>query len=297
MKLTFEDKMLKTFVYVSLTILSFLTFYPFWNTLVISFNEGTDTSLGGLTFWPREFTLENYRVVFANDSFFQALKVSVARTIFGTFISIAATAIFAYSMSKKELVGRKYYMIVAVITMFFHGGLIPTYLWFREMGLFNNFWVLVIPNMVNVWNMIVFRTFFRGLPDGIEESAKVDGAGYYSVFFRIVLPLSGPVIATLSLFTAVLLWNEWFTASIYINNQDLIPIQTYLMNVINSASFQEQMAQITGLGSNINAFKTSVTSKSLQMTTLMVATIPIILVYPFVQKYFVKGVLIGSLKE
>ncbi|MFD2614947.1 carbohydrate ABC transporter permease [Paenibacillus gansuensis] len=296
MRLTWEDKTLNAFIYTLLILLAFITFYPFWNTLVMSFNTGADTSLGGVTFWPRDFTTENYKVVFSNDQFFQSLMISAARALSGTLLSVFFTAIFAYSMSKKELVGRKYYMLIAVITMYFSGGLIPTYLWMRELHLFNNFWVLIIPGLISVWNMIVFRTFFAELPDGLEESAKVDGCNHFGIFFRIVLPVSGPVLATLSLFTAVYLWNEWFHAGIYINNQDLLPIQTYLMNVINSNSFAEQMAQLTGVA-NVQGFKSAVTSKSLQMATLMVATIPIILVYPFVQKYFVKGVLVGSLKE
>ncbi|MFC4779441.1 carbohydrate ABC transporter permease [Paenibacillus sp. GCM10023252] len=297
MKLNMEDRMLQVVVYTALALLSFVTFYPVWNTLVISLNEGSDTALGGLTFWPRAFTMENYQVVFKNDQFFQSLWISVARAVSGTFISILFTALLAYSLSKSELMGRKFYMMLAVITMFFSGGLIPTYLWLRELHMFDNFWVLIIPGMVNVWNMIVFRTFFRGLPDGIEESAKVDGCGNYGIFFRIVMPLSGPILATLSLFTAVTLWNEWFNASIYINNQQLIPIQTYLINVINSSSFQEQMAQITGASGAMNAFRSTVTSKSLQMTTIMVATLPIVIVYPFVQRFFVQGVMVGSLKE
>jgi putative aldouronate transport system permease protein len=297
MKMSVEDRLLKWFVYGSLALLAFLTFYPFWNTLVISFNEGKDTALGGLSFWPRVWTLENYKIVFVNDQFFQSLKISVLRALSGTFLSILFTAVFAYSMSKSELIGRKFYMVVAVITMFFSGGLIPTYLWMRELQLFDNFWVLIIPGLINVWNMIVFRTFFRGLPDGIEESAKVDGSGYYGTFFRIVMPLSGPVIATLSLFTLVNLWNDWFQASIYINNQSLIPIQTYLINVINSSSFQEQMAQLSGTANAASAFQTSVTPKSLQMTSIMVATLPVVMVYPFVQRFFVKGVMVGSLKE
>lgn len=297
MKLSVEDKVLKYLIYSLLLMLAFLTVYPVWNTLVISFNEGSDTALGGLGFWPRVWTVENYMVVFKNRQFFQSLWISIARASSGTVISILFTAMLAYSLSKNELMGRKFYMMIAVITMFFSGGLIPTYLWMRELHLFDNFWVLIIPGLVNVWNMIVFRTFFKGLPDGIEESAKMDGSGNYGIFFRIVLPLSGPILATLSLFTAVSLWNEWFNASIYINNQKLIPIQTYLINIVNSSSFKEQMAQITGASGALNAFTSSVTSKSLQMTTIMVATLPIMLVYPFVQRFFVQGVMVGSLKE
>jgi len=296
-KLSTGDRTMKWLIYAFLILLSFSTFYPFWNTLVLSFNEGSDTALGGLTFWPRAFTLENYQVVFANEQFFQSLRISIGRALAGTLLSIFFTAIFAYSLSKKELMGRKFYMVIAVVTMFFSGGLIPTYLWYRELHLFDNFWVLIVPGAINVWNMIVFRTFFKGIPEGVEESAKVDGAGYYATLFRIVFPLSGPVIATLSLFTAVGLWNEWFNASIYINDMKLMPIQTYLMSVINSSAFQEQLSQISGASGALNAFRTTVTTRSLQMTTLMVATIPIVMVYPFVQKYFVKGVIVGSLKE
>ncbi|MFF2480513.1 carbohydrate ABC transporter permease [Paenibacillus sp. NPDC058071] len=297
MKATLGDRTLTIFVYVALAIIAFTTFYPFWNAAVISVNKGMDTALGGITFWPRAFTLENYEVVFQDSRILHAFYISVMRTVIGTIAAIICTAIFAYGMTKRELMGRKYYMIACVITMYFSGGLIPTFLVIRSLGLMDSFLVFVVPGLISVWNMIIFRTFFMGLPIGLEESAKIDGCGYWSTFFRIVLPLSGPVIATLALFTAVGHWNDWFYPSIYITDEKLIPIQTMLQQILNSNIMTEQMSQLDSASqSRLSAMK-SITSKSLSMATMMVATIPIVLVYPFVQKYFVKGVLVGSLKE
>lgn len=284
-------------IYILLSLLAFMTFYPFWNALVISFNSGMDTSMGGVTFWPRVWTLENYGIVFNDARLLNAFFISVGRTVVGTAASILFTAIFAYGISKKELIGRKFYMILCIITMYFSGGLIPSFLLIRELGLMNSFWVFIIPSLISVWNMIIFRTFFQGLPAGLEESAKIDGSGNWGIFFRIVIPLSGPVIATLSLFTAVYHWNDWFGPSIYISNENLLPIQTMLKQILNSNIVSDQMSQLDSAAQGQLAKMRTVTSKSLSMATMMVATIPIIMVYPFVQKYFVKGVLIGSLKE
>ncbi|MFC5988528.1 carbohydrate ABC transporter permease [Marinicrinis lubricantis] len=284
-------------IHLLLVILAFVTFYPFWNGAVISFNNGMDTLKGGITFWPRQFTFENYKVVFNDERLLNGFYISVLRTVIGTFLSILATAIFAYGMTKQELIGRKFYMVFCIITMYFSGGLIPTFLLIRGMGLMNSFWVFIIPGLISVWNMIIFRTFFKGLPAGLEEAAKIDGCGNWGTFARIVLPLSGPVIATLSLFTAVYHWNEWFLPSIYITEEKLLPIQTMLQQILNSNIMTEQMAQLDSASQGRMASMQTVTTKSLSMATMMVATIPIMLVYPFVQKYFVKGVLVGSLKE
>lgn len=186
---------------------------------------------------------------------------------------------------------------MCIITMYFGGGLIPSFMLVRGLGLMDSFWVFIIPGLVSVWNMIIFRTFFNGLPNGLEESAKIDGCGNWGIFFKIILPLSGPVIATLSLFTAVSHWNEWFLPSIYINNENLLPIQTMLRQILNSNIMSEQMSNLDSASQAVLSRMQSVTSKSLSMATMMVATLPIIMVYPFVQKHFVKGVLVGSLKE
>ncbi len=297
MKLAWEDRILHGFIYVFLTALGLLFLYPFWNALMISFNIGADTALGGITIWPRAFTLENYEVVLQDARLLRAFYISVMRTLAGTVLGVLLTAMFGYAMSKKELLGRKYYMILCVITMYFSGGLIPSYLLIRSLGLRNSFWVMVIPGLINVWHMIIFRTFFMGLPSGLEESAKLDGANHFQIFFRIVLPLSGPVIATIALFTAVHHWNSWFDASIYITQENLLPIQTLLNQIINSNIATQQLQNVSGAAADFLEMNQRVTTRSLIMSTMMVATIPIILVYPFLQRYFVKGVLIGSLKE
>lgn len=291
------DRVMVGFIYTFLTLFALSTLYPFLNAIAISLNEGLDTAKGGITLWPRAFTLENYEVVFQDERLMSGFVVSVARTVVGTVSAILATAIFSYGMTKRELIGRKGYMLICIFTMYFSGGLIPTFLLIRNLGLFNSFWVYIIPSLIGVWNMIIFRTFFQGLPQGLEESAKIDGCGNWGTLFRIVLPLSGPVIATLSLFTAVGHWNEWFVASIYISKEELLPIQTILKQILASNIVSEQTANLDAAAQAHLAQAKTVTSKSLSMATMMVATLPIVLVYPFVQKYFVKGVLVGSLKE
>ncbi|WP_407669401.1 carbohydrate ABC transporter permease [Paenibacillus ehimensis] len=295
MKLALEDRVFSIVIHIALLFLAFVTFYPFWNSAVISFNLGSDTSLGGITFWPRVFTLENYQVVLNDAKILKGFGVSIARTLVGTFLTIAATSLFAYGMSRKELIGRGYYMTFCIITLYFGGGLIPTYLLIRGLGLFDSFWVFVIPSIISVWSMIIFRTFFREIPAGLEDAARIDGCGYWGTFLRVVLPLSGPVVATLSLFTAIAHWNDWFVASIYINNQDLLPVQALLKQTLDS-NIASELTQDSAAQSFL-AKRQSYTTKSLTMATMMVTTVPIILVYPFLQRYFVKGVLVGSLKE
>ena len=207
MKPTTGDKIMSVTVHIILVI--GLYQYTILECSSISFNNGIDALKGGITFWPREFTLDNYRFVFKDKRLISGFIISVLRTGIGTAGAILCTSIFAYGMSKKELIGRKIYMGMAVFTMYFSGGLIPSYLLIRDLGLVNSFWVMVIPGLISTWNMIVFRTFFKSLPPGLEESAKIDGCTNWGVFFRIVFPLSGPVLATIALFTAVYHWNDW----------------------------------------------------------------------------------------
>ncbi|MEF2246181.1 MULTISPECIES: carbohydrate ABC transporter permease [unclassified Paenibacillus] len=296
MRLSLGDRMLQRTIYVFLTLLAIVMLYPFWNSLVISFNLGSDTSLGGVTLWPRAFTLENYYIVFRDQRLLNSFWISIARTLAGTVLSVFFTALLAYGMSKKVLYLRKYYMVFFIVTMFFSGGLIPTFMLVRSLGMLNTFWVFIIPALISVYHMIVIRTFFSALPDGLEESAKIDGCSNYGIFFRIVVPISGPVLATISLFTAVGHWNDWFTGAIYVSKDHLLPIQTLLRQIMNSNIMTEISSSNAIALDHMNRNRT-VTTKSLTMATMMVATIPIILTYPFLQKYFVKGVLIGSMKE
>ncbi|URN96235.1 MAG: carbohydrate ABC transporter permease [Candidatus Pristimantibacillus lignocellulolyticus] len=295
MRLSASDKVVRTIIYILLAILTFITFYPFWNSFVISINTGSDTALGGLTFWPRDFTLENYKVVFQEKNIYNAYLITILRTVLGTLLSMFFTALFAYGLSKKGIVFKRFYTLFAIFTMFFNGGLIPYFIIVYSLNLYNTFLFLLLHGMISVYNMIIFRTFFSQLPDGLEESARIDGCSNFGVFFKIVLPVSGPVIATLSLFTAVTLWNDWFIPAVFIQNQTLIPLQTLLVQIINAGTTASLMTNLNSYAQS--ALANTVTVKALQMATMMVATLPIICIYPFLQRYFVKGVLIGSLKE
>lgn len=295
MRLSGADRALLTVVYATMVLMTFAMLYPFWNTFVISLNDSQDTARGGVTAWPRDFTLQNYEYVFQNPRIPRAFLVTVLRTAVGTVIGIAVTSILAYALSKDALKLRRLYMALCVITMYFHGGLIPTYIVIRALGLFDTFWVLVVPPALSVFNMIIFRSFFRSVPAALEESAEIDGAGYYVRFMRIVVPVSTPVFAALTLFVAVFHWNQWFDAAIYLQRKDLVPIQTLLRQIIHTNAASELAAELGGQAAD-EIRQNVISTRSLQMSTMMVATIPIIMVYPFLQRYFVSGIMIGSLK-
>ncbi|WP_433941659.1 carbohydrate ABC transporter permease [Paenibacillus lautus] len=296
-RISFSDKVTLIVIYVFLSLLAFSALYPFWNAIAVSFNVGVDTAKGGITFWPREFTTENYNIILQDDRLLNGFFISVSRTIVGTATSIFMTALLAFGMTRSYLIGRKYYTLFFIFTLYFGGGLIPTYLLIRSLGLMDSFLVFVIPSLISVWNMIIFRTFFKGLPAGLEESANIDGCSNWGTFFRIILPLSGPVIATLALLTAVGHWNDWFLPSIYITNDNLLPIQTILRQTLNANIVTGSSSVLDSASTALLENARQITSKSLTMAMMIVVTLPIILVYPFVQKYFVKGVLVGSLKE
>lgn len=295
MKYNLSDKTLQVVIYILLGLLALATFYPFWNSLVISFNEGRDTATGGVTFWPRAFTLQNYNVVFNDKGIYQSYFITIARTIVGTLASMLFTSLFAYGLSKRGIVFKKFYMILCVITLYFTAGLIPYFVLVYGLHLYDTFWFLVIHGLINVYNMIIFRTFFGELPAGLEEAGRIDGCSNFGVFFRIVLPISGPVVATLGLFTAVTIWNDWFTPAVFISNPDLIPLQTKLVQIVNGGNTDIMIQNMSTHAQS--QMKNIVTVKSVQMATMMVATLPVIAVYPFLQKYFVKGAMVGSLKE
>lgn len=296
-RISFGDKVMLIVIYVFLSLLAFSALYPFWNAVAVSFNVGVDTAKGGVTFWPREFTTENYKIILQDDRLLNGFFISISRTIIGTATAIFMTALLAFGMTRTYLIGRKYYTLFFIFTLYFGGGLIPTYLLIRSLGLMDSFLVFIIPSLISVWNMIIFRTFFRGLPVGLEESAHIDGCSNWGTFFRIILPLSGPVIATLALLTAVGHWNDWFLPSIYITSDHLLPIQTILRQTLNANIVSGSSSVLDSASVALLDQARQITSKSLTMAMMIVVTLPIILVYPFVQKYFVKGVLVGSLKE
>lgn len=273
-------------------VICFLTMYPIWYTLVNSFNEGADAMLGGIYWWPRKFTLENYKAVFNSAGIIKAMGVTVAKTVIGTVVHVFFTAMVAYALSKKELIGRKFYTMLGLVTLFFSGGIIPLYLLIRNLGLLDNFLVYIIPAMFSFYDLLIFKSFFDGIPKGLEEAARIDGATDFKIFIKVVLPVSLPVIATIALFHGVYQWNDYFTGMIYVNNPDLQPIQTFLYKVVAQTGANAMSASMpSGVGQGA-----MVTSQSIKLATMVVTTFPIVCVYPFLQKYFVKGMLLGSVK-
>ncbi|MBB6735136.1 carbohydrate ABC transporter permease [Cohnella zeiphila] len=271
-------------------VICFLTVYPIWYVVVNAFNDGTDAMRGGIYWWPRAFSLDSFRTVFRSSGIMTAMGITVAKTVVGTVMHVLFTAMVAYALSRKELIGRRLYMILGTVTMFFSGGLIPTFLLTRDLGMLDHFIVYIVPAMFSFFDLIIFLSFFRDIPEGLTEAAEIDGAGDFSIFFRIVIPVSMPVVATIALFHGVYQWNDYFTGMIYVNNTDLQPIQTYLYRVVAQASSNQMLAAIP------SGVTTNVTSQSLKLATMVVTTAPIVFVYPFLQKYFVKGFMIGSLK-
>lgn len=268
-----------------------ITLYPIWYVIVNSLNDGIDAMNGAIYWWPRVFTFENYKAVFATQGIMTSFGVTIAKTVIGTLTHVFFTAMVAYAISRRDLYGRKFYMLIGVITMFFSGGLIPYFLLIRDLGLFDNFLVYIIPTLFNFFHLIIFVSFFRELPASLEEAAKIDGANDFMIFIKIIIPLSMPVIATIALFQGVYQWNDYFAGVIFVNNPDLQPIQTYLYKVVAESSSNQMMMNAPG-----GIATKTVTSQSIKLATMVVTTLPIVLVYPFLQKYFVKGMLIGSVK-
>jgi putative aldouronate transport system permease protein len=272
-------------------VICFITIYPIWYTIINSFNEGQDAMRGGIYWWPRKFTLQNYVAVFSNSGIVKALGVTVAKTVLGTVVHVFFTAMVAYALSKKDLIGRNIYTTLGLITLFFSGGLIPLYLLIKSLGLLDNFLVYIIPAAFSFYDLLIFKSFFSQIPASLEEAARIDGASDFKIFVRVVIPLSLPVIATIALFHGVYQWNDYFTGMIYINKNDLQPIQTYLYKVVAQAGANSVSANMPGA---IGA--TTVTQQTIKLATMVVTTFPIVCVYPFLQKYFVKGMLLGSVK-
>ena len=269
-----------------------VTLYPVLNTLAISLNDGTDALRGGIYLIPRKFTWKNYITVLQKDNLITGAYITVARTLLGTILSLAANAILAFVVSRKRFLFKKELSLFWVITMYVNGGLIPTFLLYKGLGLTNSFLVYIIPGMVSAFNMLVIRTYMNGIPDSLEESAQLDGAGYTTIFLKIYSPLCKPVYATVALFVAVGQWNSWFDAMLYNRMSDnLTTLQYELMKLLSS---------VTNQGGNAEMMKNSmgtVTPTSVRAAATIITMLPIICIYPFLQKYFVAGLTLGGVKE
>ena len=304
-KRTYGDYIIDTFVYGFLLILTIAVLYPFINALAISFNDADDTMRGGIYFWPRVPTIESYTKVFTNPRIWNAYFITVSRTVAGTITALFVTSIMAFAMSNRRLVGRRFYSLFCIIPMYFGGGLIPWYLLIVNLGMMNSYWVYIIPNLVGLFNVILMRTFFQEIPESIVESAHIDGANYITVFFKIILPISTPILATIALFIGVFHWNSWFDATIFIHRDELKPMQNILLRVINEAAYAERIAaQSGGAGGGSSAASAlgnigrgrPANVRSITMATMFVTIFPVLIVYPFLQRFFVKGIMIGSVK-
>ncbi|MDD7333113.1 MAG: carbohydrate ABC transporter permease [Lachnospiraceae bacterium] len=269
-----------------------ITLYPVINTLAISLNDGTDALRGGIYLWPRKWTMKNYITVLQKDNLITGAIVSVARTVIGTVLSLVANAILAFIVSRKRFLFKKQLSLFWVITMYVNGGMIPTFLLYKNLHLTNSFWVYVVPGMISAFNMLVIRTYMNGIPDSLEESAQLDGAGYTTIFVKIISPLCKPVYATVALFVAVGQWNSWFDAMLYNRMSDkLTTLQYELMKLLSS---------VTNQGNSAEAMKNAlgtVTPTSVRAAATILTMLPIICLYPFLQRYFVTGLTIGGVKE
>jgi len=276
-------------VYTFMLFVTFITLYPFYYCLVQSFNDGYDARIGGVYWFPRVFTLMNYEMVFNNPFIVTAFFVTVARTITSTVVSVLFTAIFAYGLSK-PVAFRRTYSLIGLFTLYFSGGLIPLYMLINQIGLMDTFWVYVIPFLMYYFNALLFMANFRSIPSSIEEAALIDGAGEFRTFFTIVLPLSTPILATIALFAGVFHWNDWFTTAIYTRSNSLYTLPNILKDIINYTADQEQIR------ARMRVEESKVTLEAMRYATMMVAIVPITAAYPFLQKYFVKGMMVGAIK-
>lgn len=292
---TGSDMVLDIIVYVLMITVFIVTIYPFYYAIILSFNDGLDAIKGGIYFFTRKFTLNNYKAVMSIDYIYTAMLVTIARTVIGTFCSLFFTALFAYSISHEDLILRKTYIVLLMITMYFSGGLIPYYMLLKQIGLMNKFIVYIIPLLLNAFNAIIMTSFFREIPDALEDAAKIDGAGYTKTFFKIILPVSMPMLATLALFIGVGHWNAWTDAAFFVTDKDLKTLGFVLISLINQTEAAARLQEAGAMGT-MNLSTNSLTAETLRPAAMLVAVIPIIMIYPFLQKYFVKGMMIGSIK-
>lgn len=296
-KRSFGDMAFDSVNVVFMLLLCVVMLYPFWFIILYSINSASDSDRGGLYLLPRIFTLANYKFMLRNGGIFRAYFVSIMRILVSVPLHLFVTSMAAFALSRQKILFRGFIITFFFITLIFSGGLIPSYLVLNYLNLINTFWIYVFPGMFGVWSFIVFKTMLKSsVPEELVEAALIDGAGFFRIFVGLVIPLSVPVYAALGLFNAVAQWNDWFVGIYYVRNTNLVPVQSYLRMFLNSTKISTDIAAITwGEQSYIDPALISPTS--VKMAAVALTTLPILLVYPFVQKYFVKGVLIGAIKS
>ena len=289
-KLNFSDLSLDLLKVLFLAFAVIICVYPFWNIFIVSINDANDAMRGGLYLLPRKLSLSSYADILGRSTFQHSILVTVARTLIGTPLAVLVTSALAYVLSYRDLIGRKPLNVLFIFTMYFGGGMVPYYMVLKNLGLLDNFLVFILPNLLSVYNMILVRNYIESMPEALFDAARIDGANDLTIFFRLVLPLSKPIIMTIALFVAIGQWNSWFDAYLYTNSQDLKTMQSILVEILNQYQTSDAGAAAA------NRMSQSITPDSIRMAATMVTTIPIIMVYPFIQKYFVKGIMLGSVK-
>lgn len=289
---TFRDRILMIGIYLSLILMVIMMLYPFWDQLVLSTSTRAQALRGGLRLFPSPITFDAYRYVLDSPEIWRAAYNTLQRVVFGTVWGVAITALTAYPLSRDHFPFRRVFMVMIVFTMLFSGGLIPDYLLRKELGLLNNPLVLILPGLT-AFNIIIMRNFFRSLPQEVMEAAELDGAGEWGIFRDIVLPLSKPILATMALFIAVGHWNAYFDALIYITDRDKYVLQVVLRRVL----LESQIGMFIPTGTDLSGVVQPPTQETVKAALVMVTTLPVIIVYPFLQRFFIKGTLLGAVKE
>ena len=280
--------------YTVMVLLAFIMIYPLWYCVAGSLNEGMDYLRGGVFLWPRKWTLANYKAVFLDSAILNAFWVTIWKCLVGTVTSVLCTAMVAYAITRPKLRLKKLYIPFIMLTMFFSGGLIPYFILIVDLGLYDSFWVYVIPTMFSAYNMIIIQSFMRELPSELIESAKLDGASEYRIFFQMILPLSKPVLATIALFTVVTHWNSYFDSMMYTSSQELQTIQLFLKKIITDPSVSRGLGSAATIAIPDQA--ATLTPQVVKLATMVVTALPVVCIYPFLQRYFVKGVTVGAVK-
>ncbi|WP_310832085.1 carbohydrate ABC transporter permease [Paenibacillus pedocola] len=290
-----HDRFLEIIVYVSMIVVTVLTIYPFLNVLAISLNDSVDTVRGGITVWPRQFTLENFSLIFTYGSLITGFKISVLRTVIGTLAGLISGSMLAFTLARSDFQARRFVSMFLAITMYVSGGLIPGFILMRDLHMIDTFAVYILPGLVSAFNVFVIRSFIDGLPFALQESAKLDGANDFTIYWRVILPLCKPALATVALFLAVGQWNSWFDTYLFNgSNESLTTLQYELMKILQSTTTSATNSQDTA---NMAERMSQVSPESVKMAITIVVTVPILIVYPFLQKYFVKGMTLGAVKS
>jgi putative aldouronate transport system permease protein len=284
-----------TILYIIMTFIALCTIYPFLNVIAVSFNDSADALRGGIHLFPRKFSLLNYMTVFNFPSLPIAALISMLRTVIGTGAGVICTAMFAYSLNQKHFILKKPVSFMLLLTLYIGGGIIPDFFLMRSLGLINNFLVYILPGLISAWNVIIVRAYMEGIPESITEAAKMDGANDIFIFFRIIFPLCTPVIATIGLFIAVGQWNSWFDTYLYCGGaRNLTTLQYELMKIMLNA---QQSSNADVFRGALEEGAIMITPQAIRAAITVVATLPILFVYPFIQKHFVKGIQLGAIKE